>query len=620
MERRAQVPRAPAGARRARRAAAWPLPWLAAAVLAGCAAGGAGGDAPPEPDAGAAIPHCLMRVAITPEVLRAPVSIEAAASIDSIGLTGIHSYEWSVSLDDAPLSVTPLAGGAAIGFAAEAPGTYQVILEGAVGDEPCLDAVELVNVADPGVEDPAYRLRALPGSGQSLPIQELAGSVLAGGDVALGTLVVSPGVAVTGRVESESGAPLAAYVRAVPRGAAVPWRVEGFSGADGALSLRLEDARHDVLVVPVSSAGGHAPVLLTDVLAAPSWTLRVPAAPELAGTVVAHQEPLPVAGAQVAVHGHGMPAVLATTDADGAFTAPVRAGGAGITVVPLADSGLPWLELPYASGLDGSAGSVEIAYDPGLERVTFTATSPAPMPHARVTWIARPIPGAGTLSGANQSPVPLTGTLRLPVSADAAGAWPEISLPRALYDVILEPADPGADHGVTLIEVDLRAGEPPALTPAAAATLTGAVVDADGAAVAGAEVVAVPAGLLAQSPDAGASAVTAEDGSFALAVTGGGSYELVLDSLAGNHGRVRRPASAPAPGQVMDLGEIPLPRAFAATGRLVLHPSGAAASGVTVQLVCAACAGPEAVPVAEAVTDAFGSFALRVPALAATAP
>lgn len=623
MKRRAQAPSSRPARTCARRAGTWALRWLAAAALGGCAATNSGDSG--EPDAGPVEPRCHMRIAITPDALRAPVGVEAAASVDSGGLTGVHSYAWTVSRDGAPVSATPLAGDAAIAFVADTPGIYEVILEGAIGDRPCLDAVERVNVADPAAGEPAYRLRLLPRSGQPIPIQEVPGSVLAGAgeDVALGTLALAPGVAVSGRVESDAGEPLAAYVRAVPRGAAVPWPVEGFSGADGALTLRLEDTRHDVLVVPLSSDGGHAPVLLTDLLAAPSWTLRVPAAPELPGTLV-DREGEPLATAQIAVRTGDLPAVLATTDTAGAFAVPARAGAVGLTVVPPADTGLPWLELPAAEALDSSAGALDIAYDPGLESATFTATSPTPVPDARATWIARPMPDAGTIFAPGSAPdsgassMTLTGTLRLPVRANAAGAWPEISLPRAVYDVILEPAGEG---GASLIEVDLRApGAPPALAPVAAATLAGTVVDADGAAVAGVEVVAAALGLLAQSPGAGASAVTDEDGRFSLGVTPGGSYELLLDDPARSHGRLRVIEDAPGPGQSRELGALALPRAFLAGGRLVLLPSGAAASGVVVQLVCAACAASEGhTPAAEAVTDAFGSFALRVP-VPATAP
>ncbi|HWN67066.1 MAG TPA: hypothetical protein VNM90_05470, partial [Haliangium sp.] len=203
------------------------------------------------------------------------------------------------------------------------------------------------------------------------------------------------------------------------------------------------------------------------------------------------------------------------------------------------------------------------------------------------------------------------------VTADASGDFPEIALPTGLYDVILEPAEQGPGVQVSLLSFDLSQGAPPSLAVAAPAVLTGKIVDDAGEAVAAIDVAAVPLGALAGSADAGARVQTGDDGSFSLEVAAGGSYELVIDGSRHGSGRVSKPVGAPAAGQTEPLDAIALPRVTLATGRLVLLGSGAGAAGVTVQLMCSTCSAPADAPLAEAASDAFGDFTLRIPAATA---
>lgn len=590
---------------------------IAALALAGLGACAGAGDASDSPDGGLT-PGCWMRAAIGPSLPRAPVTMELTASIEVEGgeISGFRTYSWSVWFADTAQEIAPLdADGARVAFLAEAPGEYRISLDGAVGSTACVAWSTSLNVADPGAESQVYRLRLIPPSGQAIPIQEIPQSIATGVDMSLGTLVVSPGVAVTGSVEDESGAPLSAYLRVTPRGAAVPWFVESFAGVDGSFSLRLESARYDVLVVPLLP--GHAPISFSDQVSTSPWRLVVPAAPALTGKIV-HGQDQPLAGAQVSVGAGDVPAVLATTDAAGAFTVPVRPGSAvGMTVVPPAETGLPWLELPASSALASSVGLATIAYAPDLDVVSFAASARdaggAPLPGARATWVARPLGSSGSLTVDGQAPLALSGTTRVTTTADAGGDFPAISLPAGLYDVILEPAAQGPDAPVSLLSLDLTQAAPASLAMAAPAVLTGKIIDDAGEAVAGIEVAAVPLDVLAGSANAGARAQTAADGSFSLEVTAGGAYELVLDGSQQGSGRVSKPVEAPAAGQSEPLGAISLPPATLASGQLVLLGSGVGAAGVTVQLMCATCA-PGDAPLAEAVSDALGDFTLRIPA------
>jgi hypothetical protein len=596
----------------------WAMAWLALTALGACAAqdGGSGG-----PDAGPSA-SCWMRVAVIQDVLQAPVGIELAAGIEAVGdePVGFRSHAWSVWRDDGQIEITQLdASGARIWFLADSPGVYRVSLDGMIGAVECAGEVTSINVSAAGADQQAYRLRVIPRGGQALPVQEIPQLIAVAEEVSLGTLPLAAGVAMTGTVRDGSGAPLAAYVRVMPRGAAVPWFVESFAGADGGFSLQLQNARYDVLVVPLATE--LAPLVIADQVATPPWQLVIPAAPALAGTIVdGRGEPL--AGARISMRTGDAPGALATSDASGAFSVPVRAGSPKTLTVLPAGTGLPWLELSASDALYGNRGPLAIAYAPDLDSVVVAPVARdaggAPLGGARATWIARPLEGAGQLSAGGEAPIALRGTTRVTATASAGGAFPALELPVAVYDVILEPAQASASAPVTLLSVDLGDGAPASLSSAAPATLTGTVTDAGGAPVAGAEVTASPLGLLAGSPDAGVSAITAADGSFALAVTGGGSYELVLEGRG--HGSVRTQREAPASDQVLDLGAIALPAAFLATGRLVLPSTGAGAAGVTVQLLCATCSAPAGeVPVAEAVSDASGDFTLRIPVPATAA-
>jgi hypothetical protein len=596
---------------------------IAALALAGLGACSLG-DSPSDDPSDGGVAGCWMRAAVAPGLPQAPVTVELTASIDVAGgeLAGFRTYAWSVWFEDVEQEIAPIdIDGARVAFLAAAPGEYRISLDGEVDSEPCFGWSTILNVTDPGAESQVYRLRLIPPSGQAIPIQEIPQSIATGANVSLGTLVVSPGVAMTGTVEDESGAPLSAYLRVTPRGAAVPWLVESFAGADGSFSLRLESARYDALVVPL--VPGHAPITFSDQVSTSPWRLVVPAAPALAGKIVDAQGQ-PLAGAQVSVGAGDVPAVLATTSDAGEFTVPVRPGSlVGMTVVPPAETGLPWLELPASTALASSAGLATIAYAPDGAMVSFAASARdaggAPLPGARATWMARPLGTAGSLTVDGQAAMELSGAMRVTVTADAGGDFPALALPAGVYDVILEPAEQGPGAQVSLLSFDLTQAAPASLAVAAPAVLTGKVVDAAGEAVAALDVAAVPLGVLAGSADAGARVQTADDGSFSLEVTAGGSYELVLDGSGHGSGRVSKPVGAPAAGESEDLEVIALPPVTLAAGQLVLLGSGAGAAGVTVQLMCSTCSAPGNVPLAEAVSDALGDFTLRIPVGASAA-
>jgi hypothetical protein len=422
---------------------------------------------------------------------------------------------------------------------------------------------------------------------------------------------------VSGSIRTPAGEPLPSYVRAT-RSDAAP--VEAFAGASGAFSMRLEGLRFDVLVVPVDPA--HAPARFPAQPATADWAFTVPAAPIVSGTLGG---PAGLAGARVAMRIDGAPATVATTDAQGDFSLPMHPGAAAELLVVPADTGLPWLELGPSSELAGAlagAGDVDISYTAGMvaREVAPTAfdAGGAPLGGVRATWIARTVTAsdsapAGTVTIDDALVLPLAGTARVTASAGPDGVWPPVRLPAAIYDVVLEPAGASAaSGGVTVREVDLVANATvDRLDLAQPALVHGRAVDSDGNGLSNLQVTASPLGLLAHSPAAGASAGTAVDGAFTLALAPDTDYELVIDSPDRRHGRARVTVPAPAAGQSLDLPPTRLPAASRLRGEVALLDGAGGAAGITVLLSCLACDDPT--PVAEAVTDSTGAFVLAVP-------
>jgi hypothetical protein len=387
--------------------------------------------------------------------------------------------------------------------------------------------------------------------------------------------------------------------------------------------MRLEGSSFDVLVVPVDPA--HAPARFPAQSATADWSFTVPAAATVSGTIRGPGGAL-LQGARVAVGIDGAPATVATTDAQGVFSLPVRAGAAAELLVIPADTDLPWLELGPSSELAGaltSAGVLDISYTPGLVAHEFAPTAldadGAPLGDVRATWIARAVTAsdsapAGTVTiGGDALVLPLTGAARVTAVAQPDGAWPTVRLPAAIYDVVLEPASgSAASGGVTVQVVDLV--ENPSvdtLSLAQPALVRGQAVDSDGNGLSNLHITASPLGLLAHSPAAGAAASTAVDGAFALSLAPGTDYELVIDSPDRRHGRARVFVTAPAAGQDLDLPPTRLPAASRLRGEVALLEGAGGAAGITVLLSCLGCDDPT--PVAEAVTDSTGAFVLAVP-------
>ena len=582
---------------------------LVLAAASSCA-GGDGGDG------GEA---CSISLVASPPAPVRGQFVSVTAMTEVVGTSGARSYTWLVSLAGEPIVFEVISPDDTISFQASEAGVYEVSVSGTVGATVCSSDEISINATVPGAVFEDMVLRVVPRDPLAAPAQDLFIEVPGGAPYDLGAVTLSAGVAVDGVLRGPGGAPLAGYLRAAPLALEpVPLPpVEAFAGADGAFSLRLLGVAHDLLVMP--DGGEVAPALLAGAsVTSLDGDLALDAGALVTGTVTDASGD-PVAGARVSLVAGGAPSTLAVTGADGSFALRARPGGpVAVTVAPEPGSGLPRLELDAGGGAAIATGSeIEIQYAALATRTVSPAVrlsdGATAAPGARVTWIAGPIAGAGQIA-IDGAPRAAQGHVRLTAVAGAGGAHPATPLPRSAYHVLVEPG-PAAPEGesVRVEEIDLVAGAPASLSLAAAAELTGTLVDDAGAPVAAARVTAAPLGLLAQSTAAGGAAISDPDGRFALPVAPGADYELRVDAAAAGLGRMALEVGAGGPGQATALGEVALPPVLRLSGEVAL-PGGGALAGASVELHCLACGadgGPA--PVAQAVSDAAGRFVLLAP-------
>jgi len=567
---------------------------------------------------GAGGPSCVFALVVTPsEPVRGDtVELTAIAGGDA---SGIEEVEWSVLFDGAPV-VFEIGGanGDEVVFPAGEAGVYDIAVSGSIGGIDCTGDSRQLNVSQAGAIVQSMRLLIVSREGSILPPQTFDFDLPGGAPYSLSTVSVAEGALTAVNVLGPGGDPLAgAYLRAVPLGEDAPdlW-VERFSQEDGLVNLRLVDGAHRFLVVP--EADLPAVYLSARPPADLGGRIDVDEGISVTGTVEDGAGD-PVVGARVQITVAGAPSTIGTTDAGGAFTLAARAGSPiAVSVTPSEASGLPALEVPEDGLPIDDGANLAIHYDASVvtrsvSPVLRETDGATPAAGARVTFIARSIAGAGTVS-VDGTPLAAHGELVRTAQANGSGVIPAQELTATRYDIIVEPGPSApAGQGVRFELLDLRTGQgaPASLRLAAPAHLTGQVVDADGAPVEGARLTAVATGLLSRATAAGAADATVADGTFNLAVAAGARYQVRIDG-PGGAGRLYQVVDAP-PVSSGDLGAPRLPRALTLTGSLAVA-GGNPVGGALVQLQCLTC-GPDGGPaaVAEAVSDPAGDFALLAP-------
>ncbi len=594
---------------------------VAGAALSATACGAADGECCPTD--GGPHPLCTMSIGVSPTAPTAPATVELEGGIVLEGdLSGTRAYTFSVTFESAVVETTELDpyDGSRVSFYAASPGPYRVELRGTVGATECTDGLELVNVSDPGAQQETVRFRFAPAAGQPAPVQERLFAIPGGADYSLGTVGLESGVEVSGQLRDEASDPLAAYLRVALTGGALH-ATEIFANDEGAFSARLAAGSYDVLVVPKSAA--VAPDVRTGLGVSSFGLITLTAGDAITGVVLGPTG-APLAGARVSLRIDDVPSAIATTDAAGSFSVLGRAGGAtAVTVNPPAGSGLPRLELDADAGLVVTSGTpLTVAYSPALASrdVSFDVVASdgsTAAPGARVTFIARSLSDAGSLTPEAGAALAMRGELRMTAEASTGGALPSLSLPEGVYDAVVEPPVELPGEAAHIAAVDLSAGDTPPATLALAppATLTGKVVDSAASGIGGVLVTAIPRGLLANVAGASATATTNPQGAFEIDLVGGGEYDLVLEPRGATLARVRASEIvAPAAGVSDALDTISLPKAIAVSGRVEIPGVAGGAAGVHVMALCYDCTGVmAATPIADAVSGTGGSFVLAIP-------
>lgn len=579
-----------------------------------------------DPDGGVGPDRCNVEISLLSAMdpYEAPATIELEATALGNGqLDGAQEFHWSVTGPGAAVVVEPGDSFAKRArFVAEAPGSYDIAVQGRVGALTCVGSERPLEVRAAGARRAPYRLRIVPALEQSAVSHEEVVELWGGAAHDLGVFDLRGGQVIDSRVVDHTGAGVAAYIRVTPRsgGAAL----ETHSDLTGAFSLRLDSrTQHDVLIVPSADAGTPDPAPVTlfadhDFSTGPDPGL-VLAEGVLFNGAVHDSAGQPVEGTGVALRTGDLPAAIATTASTGLFAARLAAPSGTpvqIIVTPPADRALPSLEIAMTAGLTVAGATVTVAYASGLDIRTVAPQIVArdgatPVPGARVTWISRAIPAAGVVTMAGVPPANVPGTVRVTAIADAAGMLPPRDLARAVYDVVIDPP-PGSGEVTTSLAVDLTAGTPALLSTAAPARITGRIVDRAGVGIAGARIAATPRGAIASSLTATQLTTATNDGSFELTLSGDGDYDVTIAGSGVAYGSLRLALTAPPSGRISGISDIVMPPVLGYKGRVMLGLDGA--SDATLLLLCVTCAGLDpGQPIAEAVTDRFGYFILPAP-------
>ncbi len=579
---------------------------LTGGLVIGCGAGDAGTDGNSGADAGAGSNGCRVVLLVTPgQPIAGPLS-EVRVDVTVLDVVGVPAYGWRIDgpTGDVP-SLLAKPEGSAIVFTAASVGTYDVTLDvSSLGF--CPQARTAINVTDGSGAVVDVRLRVTPAPGSGAPPFIRSQQVPAGSNFALGPVVLDPGLLVAATVTS-GGVGIPAYLRFAPIGMSEAV-VEAYAGSTGAVTSRVTNTNHQVLVIPTSPA--IAPQRL-------AWspggtTLALSTATMITGVV---RDPAGAAlpGARVKLTIDGVPSTVATTTAAGAFSVLGRAvadASLVLEVVPPATSGLPRLE---AVGRYLGATGLDVTYRSALAVRELAGAvvrrGGAPVAAAKVTLTGR-ITDAGTVAGiaADASgSVYVTGLVRVTATADGAGVLPTLRAMNAPLEAVVETV-PG---DVSVASVDLTAGVPstidaPAMVSIQPRALRGTM------ALAGARLDLIPRGALASAGVPTLHLSTSGTGLVNVLVAAGGRYDARW-SDPGLHAGARIMADIGA----ADLqGDVALPDALVLSGTLSITGSANPVFGAAVEILCGGCGGLDRDrPLAEAASDQLGGFSLAVPDL-----
>jgi hypothetical protein len=562
-----------------------------ALVLVGCGFGGADGT---RSDAGGQSDDangCSSTLIFDPPFPVAGDHIKVTAQV----FGPVTDYVWMV--DGVGNTNYEASDHSAIGFDAPTADshTVSVQIEGSAG---CSFAQQTINVMNPSGTLVMYRVRLTPPADLAPPQETLI--QIHGGQNADRPFAVDPGAVLTGTVTA--GSAIDAYVKFTPvLGPAFDLVTTG------AFTTHLQLQAHTVLVIPQNNA--LAPRLFTWMPGMGPNVFPVDAGTPVGGTVL-DRGGAPLANAQVQLEQLGVPSTIATTAANGTFTAhhtfdatdPIT-----VTITPPATSGLARLTATATFDL---TKSVQISYAASPMSCDLAGTpvtrATSPQPNALVTVVGALAGTAGTVTTGGISANAL-GAVHVTAIASGAGALPSMLVPRATLSAVIEVA--AGDYAVAALDTSTCAAQ--TFDAPAAIIATGEIENATATTtLAGARVEAVPIGALALANLIPVQATSDSSGHFALALAAGAHYALHFFDPGGRgapHDYPDETASG-VPGEAL------LNAALAITGQVTVIGFPNAVANASVQILCADCTGVAASqPIAETATDSTGAYRIAVP-------
>jgi hypothetical protein len=507
---------------------------------------------------------------------------------------GVLDYIWLV--DGVSNTNYEAADHSAIGFDAPtaSPHTVSVQIEGSSG---CSFDEQTINVGNPTGTVVMYRVRVTPPAGLAPPQETLI--QVHGGQSIDRSFVVDPGEVLNGSVTA--GAAIPAYVKLTPvLGPAFDLVTSG------TFTTHLQLQAHTVLVIPQDNA--LAPRLFTWMPGMGPNMFPVDAGMPVSGTVL-DRGGAPLANAQVQLEQLGVPSTIATTAANGTFTAHTTFDTTDMitaTITPPATSGLPRLTATAAFDL---ANSVQVSYAASPASCNLTGTpvkrASAPQPNAVVTIVGALAGTAGSVTTGTIS-ANATGDVHVVTTANGTGTLTSTLVPRAALSAVIEVAT--GDFAVA--PLDTSACSAQALDAPANIVAQGIIDSSALVAIAGARAEAVPIGALALANLLPIDSTSDANGSFSLTLAAGAHYALHFYD-AGGRGAPRdfpdeTPSGVP---QGVDLAP-----ALAITGQVTVIGFPNPVANASVQILCGGCTGVAASqPIAETATDSTGAYRIAVP-------
>lgn len=560
-------------------------------ALVGCGFGGADGIRDDGGTSSDASGMCQNTLIFDPPFPVAGDHIKVTAQV----FGPVTDYAWE--LDGVANTNYEAPDHSAIGFDAPTADSHTVSVT-LTNNPGCSFLQQTINVMNPGGTLVMYRVRLTPPANLAPPQETLI--QVHSGQNADRPFAVDPGAVLAGTVTS--GAAVPAYLKFTP--------VLGPAFdvvTTGAFSTHLQLQAHTVLVIPQSNA--LAPRLFTWMPGVGPSTFPVDAGTAVGGTVL-DRGGAPLANAQVQLEQLGVPSTIATTAANGTFTAhhtfdatdPIT-----VTITPPAASGLPRLTATAAFDL---TKSVQVSYaaspapcDVGGTPVTRAA---APQANALVTVVGALAATAGIVTTGTVS-ANAAGTVHVAIAANGSGVLPATLVPRAPLSAVIEVA--AGDFAVAPLDTSACAAQ--ALDAPAKIVATGRIENAPATlGLAGARAEAVPIGALALANLIPVEATADANGMFSLSLAAGAHYALHFYDPGGRGAPLDYPdETATGVPAMAKLGS-----AIAITGQVTVIGFPNPVANASVQILCSACTGVAASqPIAETATDSTGAYRIAVP-------